>query len=99
MEGLPVRTKPPARRTLVADLIEHLSNLGLFLDSCARKLKANGRIVITTPNCFNLFDMASKLTKVEPIMNKDETVYFNHRGPADDNHRPFPREMFSSGGQ
>jgi len=23
--------------------------------------------------------MASKLTKVEPIMNKDETVYFNHR--------------------
>ena len=23
--------------------------------------------------------MASKLTKTEPIMNKDETVYFNHR--------------------
>jgi 2-polyprenyl-3-methyl-5-hydroxy-6-metoxy-1,4-benzoquinol methylase len=64
---------------LVADLIEHLSNLGSFLDSCARNLKANGRIVITTPNCFNLFNMASKLTKIEPIMNKDETVYFNHR--------------------
>jgi hypothetical protein len=28
---------------------------------------------------FNLFNMASKLTKTEPIMNKDETVYFNHR--------------------
>jgi 2-polyprenyl-3-methyl-5-hydroxy-6-metoxy-1,4-benzoquinol methylase len=64
---------------LVADLIEHLSNLGSFLDSCARNLKANGRIVITTPNCFNLFNIASKITRTEPIMNKDETCYFNHR--------------------
>ena len=64
---------------LAADLIEHLSDLGSFLRSCARNLKTGGRLIITTPNCFNLFNMASKLTKVEPIMNKDETVYFNHR--------------------
>ena len=64
---------------LAADLIEHLSNLGSFLAACGRNLKSGGRLVVTTPNCFNLFNLASKLTKTEPIMNKDETVYFNHR--------------------
>ena len=31
------------------DLIEHLSNPGLFLWSCAGNLKDGGRIIITTP--------------------------------------------------
>ena len=66
--------------TVVAlDLIEHLSNPGLFLDACARNLKPGGVLIIATPNCFNLFNMASKLTHHEPIMNRDETCYFNHR--------------------
>jgi len=64
---------------LAADLIEHLSNPGSFLDSCGRNVKDGGRLIITTPNCFNLFNIASKMTKTEPIMNKDETCYFNHR--------------------
>ena len=64
---------------LAADLIEHLSNPGLFLQSCARNLKDGGRLIITTPNCFNLFNIASKLTHTEPIANKDETCYFNQR--------------------
>lgn len=64
---------------LAADIIEHLSNPGLFLDSCARNLKLNGRLIITTPNCYNLFNIASKLTHTDPMVNKDETCYFNHR--------------------
>jgi len=64
---------------LAADLIEHLSNPGLFMQSCARNLKDDGRLIITTPNCFNLFNIASKLTHTEPIVNKDETCYFNQR--------------------
>lgn len=59
------------------DLIEHLSNPGLFLDSCARNLKEGGRLILTTPNCFNLFNMTEKLSKSEPTVNKDHTCYFN----------------------
>lgn len=59
------------------DLIEHLSNPGLFLQSCANNLKEGGRIIITTPSCFNLFNLAEKLTKEEPTVNSDHACYFN----------------------
>lgn len=71
----------PVKFTVIfaGDLIEHLSNPGLFLQSCKRNLAPGGRIIITTPNVFNLFNMASKLTRYEPIVNKDETAYFSFR--------------------
>ncbi len=59
------------------DLIEHLSNPGLFLGSSSKHLKPNGKLIITTPNCFSLFNLAEKLTKTEPTVNKDHTCYFN----------------------
>jgi len=59
------------------DLIEHLSNPGLFLESSLRHLASNGKLIITTPNCFNLFNLAEKISKYEPTVNKDHTVYFN----------------------
>lgn len=62
-----------------ADLIEHLSNPGMFLQSCAKNLKPKGRLIITTPNCFNLFNIAGKFSKSEPTVNKDHTCYFNFK--------------------
>jgi 2-polyprenyl-3-methyl-5-hydroxy-6-metoxy-1,4-benzoquinol methylase len=61
------------------DLIEHLSNPGLFLESCLKHLKEDGFLLITTPNTYNLFSMAGKLTRPEPIVNSDHTCYFNTR--------------------
>lgn len=61
------------------DLIEHLSNPGLFLDCCKKHLKSGGKLILTTPNTFNLFNMAEKLTKREPTVNPDHTFYFNSR--------------------
>ena len=60
------------------DIIEHLSNPGLFLDKCAEHLSKQGKLVITTPNCFNLFSVAEKLIRSEPSVNPDHTMYFNH---------------------
>jgi 2-polyprenyl-3-methyl-5-hydroxy-6-metoxy-1,4-benzoquinol methylase len=61
------------------DLIEHLSNPGLFL-SCARKqLRPGGRLIITTPNAFNIFSIAEKFSKGEPTVNPDHTCYFNSK--------------------
>ena len=61
------------------DIIEHLSNPGLFLDACARHMTSTGVLVITTPNCFNLFNLAEKISKGEPTVNKDHTCYFNSK--------------------
>lgn len=62
---------------LALDLIEHLSNPGLFLQSCKKHLKPHGKIVISTPNTFNLFNIVEKLTKYDPTVNIDHTAYFN----------------------
>lgn len=61
------------------DLIEHLSNPGLFLDSCSRHLKTGGKLVLTTPNCFSFFSLTKKVTKAEPTVNRDHTCYFNFK--------------------
>lgn len=61
------------------DLIEHLSNPGLFLDTVKKHVTPGGRLVLTTPNTFNLFNLTEKLTKDEPTVNPDHTFYFNKK--------------------
>jgi 2-polyprenyl-3-methyl-5-hydroxy-6-metoxy-1,4-benzoquinol methylase len=61
------------------DLIEHLTNPGLFLENAKRHLSSGGRLIITTPNAFNLFNIAGKITRPEPVVNSDHTFYFNRR--------------------
>lgn len=61
------------------DLIEHLSNPGKFLISCRNHLSDNGRLVITTPNTFNLFNMAGKIMNFDPVVNHDHTCYYNSK--------------------
>jgi 2-polyprenyl-3-methyl-5-hydroxy-6-metoxy-1,4-benzoquinol methylase len=61
------------------DLIEHLSNPGLFLEVSAQALLPDGKLIVTTPNTFNLFNMMEKITKDEPTVNIDHTCYFNKK--------------------
>lgn len=61
------------------DLIEHLPNPGLFLGAAAAHLAPGGRLVVTTPSAFNLFNLFEKLSKREPTVNPDHTCYFNER--------------------
>jgi 2-polyprenyl-3-methyl-5-hydroxy-6-metoxy-1,4-benzoquinol methylase len=61
------------------DLIEHLSNPGSFLAACKKNLTPDGRLILTTPNCFNLFNLMEKISKYEPTVDKDHTMYFNTR--------------------
>lgn len=61
------------------DIIEHLTNPGLFLNRVAQHLVPGGRLIVTTPNAFNLFHIAEKITKREPAVNPDHTCYFNER--------------------
>lgn len=59
------------------DLIEHLPNPGLFLRAAKKNLKPNGRLIITTPNCYEFFNIMGKLTKIDPAVNNDHTCYFD----------------------
>lgn len=61
------------------DIIEHLSNPGLFLDAVRKHIKNDGVLILTTPNAFNLFNLVEKLTKDEPTVNSDHTFYFNRK--------------------
>jgi 2-polyprenyl-3-methyl-5-hydroxy-6-metoxy-1,4-benzoquinol methylase len=61
------------------DLIEHLINPGLFLENAKQHTAENGRLIMTTPNTFNLFVLVGKLTRPEPVINSDHTFYFNRR--------------------
>jgi 2-polyprenyl-3-methyl-5-hydroxy-6-metoxy-1,4-benzoquinol methylase len=60
------------------ELIEHLSNPGLFLRCSIRNLKKDGVLVITTPNAFSM----SRLLKCvfgltnEPPVNPEHTCYY-----------------------
>lgn len=64
--------------TIVAgELIEHLSNPGLFLD-CARKhLAPGGRLILTTPSPFSLFSFLYALIKFpKTCENSQHTTWF-----------------------
>ena len=62
----------------VGDLIEHLSNTGLFLDCCYQNLADTGRLVVATPNTYSF----AKLTRVmlrrtnEPPVNPEHVCYY-----------------------
>ncbi len=61
------------------DLIEHVSNPGLFLESCLRNVSKDGKLIISTPNTFNLFTMTEKMSKGEPTINPEHVFYFNEK--------------------
>lgn len=60
------------------DVIEHISNLGLFLDNIYKLLNSNGSFYITTPNalCPNWIYWAIE-NKGKTKVNPDHTCYFD----------------------
>ena len=55
---------------LAKDLIEHLSNAGLFLSAARKNLKPGGQLVLSTPNAFcfrELFYVYSRWTNDPPV--------------------------------
>jgi 2-polyprenyl-3-methyl-5-hydroxy-6-metoxy-1,4-benzoquinol methylase len=60
------------------ELIEHLSNPGLFLRCAYRNLTDDGVLVLTTPNAFSLSRLVKCLVFLsnEPPVNPEHTCYF-----------------------
>lgn len=71
-------TPEPYQVVFAGDLIEHLSNPGLFLDCSYRNLTADGTLVLVTPNTFSFAKLVRALTRItnEPPCNPEHTFYF-----------------------
>lgn len=64
--------------TIIAgELIEHLSNPGKFLENVKRHLNPSGRLIITTPTPFALFNIIFSWTKYpNTCQNLQHTMWF-----------------------
>lgn len=51
---------------VAGELIEHLSNPGLFLDNMKRHLKDDGVLILTTPNRFQLYKFLTAFVTGQP---------------------------------
>ena len=62
------------------DVIEHLSNPGLFLDRAREHLKSDGWLIITTPNIFCLTYKIGGILRLrnnDLSVNKEHTAFFS----------------------
>jgi SAM-dependent methyltransferase len=64
---------------VAGDLIEHLSNPGLFLQSVAEHLDGEGALVVTTPNPFNVEQFAQALFRNQIMANLEHTMWLDPR--------------------
>ena len=61
------------------DIIEHLSNPGIFIKNCYGALKPTGRLVLTTPNTFCLLRVLRIVFGCtnDPLVNIEHTTWFS----------------------
>lgn len=63
---------------VAGELIEHLSNVGQFLDCCHDHLRNNGELILTTPNGMSIVNIAERLVKYE-VWNSEHTCIFDEQ--------------------
>lgn len=62
---------------IAGDLIEHLFNAGLFLESIKSFCNSSTEIIITTPNCFSIKYISPYLFKNKEKVRKDHTCWYS----------------------
>lgn len=62
---------------ICGEIIEHLSNQGLFFKSIKNHLKDNGILIITTPNVFRLRNLLRMVFIGIVIPNSDHTCWYD----------------------
>lgn len=61
---------------IAGNLIEHLSNPGLFLETVKRHLKPEGRFILTTDNCYGLRSLKAVIFHDGIRPNREHTMTF-----------------------
>ena len=63
---------------IAGELIEHLSNPGLFLENMRKHLKDGGFLIITTPNAYALRYALRHIMHGIVVLNPEHTFYFDY---------------------
>lgn len=63
---------------IAGELIEHLSNPGLFLDRCYEHLADDGRLILTTPNPRRFHMLLWYLLGREQRVNREHTLWLDN---------------------
>ncbi len=62
---------------VAGEIIEHLSNQGLFLENMKRHLVENGVLIITTPNAFSIISFWRILRKNKIKVHAEHTCWYD----------------------
>jgi SAM-dependent methyltransferase len=62
---------------VAGDVIEHLANPGLFLESCRTALSPTGRVLLTTCNAYSVVRFLKSLLNHEAV-HPEHIAYFSH---------------------
>jgi 2-polyprenyl-3-methyl-5-hydroxy-6-metoxy-1,4-benzoquinol methylase len=62
---------------VAGEIIEHLSNPGLFLEGVHRHLRNDGLFILTTPNPFSIAQFFKILKRNKIKVNADHTTWFD----------------------
>lgn len=62
---------------VAGEIIEHVYNAGLFLDSAWRALKDNGLLILTTPNCHALSLILYSTIAGREVCHQEHTSYYS----------------------
>ncbi len=62
---------------VAGEIIEHLSNQGLFLENMKRHLTENGVLIITTPNAFSILSFWRILKKNRIKVHAEHTCWYD----------------------
>jgi SAM-dependent methyltransferase len=64
---------------VAGELIEHLSNPGLFLERANKHLRKDGRLIISTPNAFSSGNVFRSLLGRKMIINPQHVCYYDEQ--------------------
>lgn len=62
---------------VAADIIEHVSNAGRFLDQVKKHLRGDGFLGIVTPNPFSVNTVVKSLLGVQVVINAEHTCWYD----------------------
>ncbi len=63
---------------VAGELIEHVSNAGLFIENIKKHLKTDGKIALSTPNAFGIRTVLRNLLFGKIIPNKNHSCYYDY---------------------
>lgn len=63
---------------VMGELIEHVQNVGIILSNLKLHLKDKGKLIITTPNTFNIIHFITLLLRGELKINNEHVAWYDH---------------------